>query len=376
MSGFAVELDLTSRVVTAVGGTPETSRLVRDVAAAGATVRWFATTVASQTDPPIPLISDRAFTEADLDDGWLAIAGSEDPEANRQVTGAASRRRMFCLQAGHALADRDGTGARRPSATDVRPRSVAEPERPAGSVALVGGGPGDPDLITVRGRRLLRAADVVLVDRLAPRGLLAELAERVEIIDCGKSPHGHNMSQDEINRNLVQRAVEGKRVVRLKGGDPFVFGRGGEEYLACRAAGIPVQVVPGVSSVLAAPALADIPLTHRGVAADFVVIAGHLDPSRPDPEVDWAHFGQGKTTLVILMGMERLAAMCSALVQGGRRPDTPAAVVHRASTPDQRVLRAPLAELAEAARNAGLGAPSVVVIGDVVDVLNPDRADR
>ena len=159
----------------------------------------------------------------------------------------------------------------------------ARPARPAvagGSVALVGGGPGDPELITVRGRRLVASADVIVVDRLAPRDLLDDLPDDVEVIDCGKSAHRHNLTQDEINATLVDRARQGKRVVRLKGGDPFVFGRGGEEFLACVAAGVPVTVVPGISSALAAPAAADIPLTHRGVAAEFTVVSG---TPRPGP---------------------------------------------------------------------------------------------
>ena len=161
-------------------------------------------------------------------------------------------------------------------------------------MALVGGGPGDPELITVRGRRLVADADVVVVDRLAPRALLDELPDDVEVIDCGKSAHRHNLTQDEINAVLVERARAGKRVVRLKGGDPFVFGRGGEEWLACVAAGVPVTVVPGVSSALAAPASAGIPLTHRGVAADFTVVSGHLDPGRPaDTGLDWAALARG-----------------------------------------------------------------------------------
>jgi uroporphyrin-III C-methyltransferase/precorrin-2 dehydrogenase/sirohydrochlorin ferrochelatase len=245
-------------------------------------------------------------------------------------------------------------------------------QRPAasGSVALVGGGPGAPDLVTVHGLRLLAEADVVVVDRLAPRELLDRLPAGVEVIDSGKSPHRHNMTQDEINAVLIERARAGKRVVRLKGGDPFVFGRGGEEWLACAAAGVPVSVVPGVSSALAAPALAGIPLTHRHLAADFTVLSGHLDPGRsPDDAIDWPGLATGSGTLVLLMAMDRLARIAATLIQHGRDPHTPAAVVHRASLPDQRVVRGRLRTIAEQASAASIGAPAVVVIGPVVDVL-------
>jgi uroporphyrin-III C-methyltransferase/precorrin-2 dehydrogenase/sirohydrochlorin ferrochelatase len=243
-----------------------------------------------------------------------------------------------------------------------------------GEVALVGGGPGDPELITVRGRRLVAQAEVVVVDRLAPRDLLDSLADDVEVIDCGKSAHRHNLSQDEINAVLVERALAGKRVVRLKGGDPFVFGRGGEEWLACVAAGVPVTVVPGLSSALAGPAMAGIPLTHRGLAADFTVVSGHLDPGRPAEEgIDWPGLAAHAGTLVLLMAMDRLHLIAQALIEHGKSPTTPAAVVHRATTDGQRVVRARLETIAAVAEREGIGAPAVVVIGAVVDVLGSPR---
>jgi uroporphyrin-III C-methyltransferase/precorrin-2 dehydrogenase/sirohydrochlorin ferrochelatase len=245
------------------------------------------------------------------------------------------------------------------------------PYRPAatGSVALVGGGPGDPELITVRGRRLVASADVVVVDRLAPRALLDELAPDVEVIDCGKSAHRHNLTQDEINAVLIDRARAGKRVVRLKGGDPFVFGRGGEEWLACLAAGVPVTVVPGVTSALAAPVVAGIPLTHRGLSADFTVVSGHLDPGRPlDTGLDWAALAKA-STLVLLMAMERLELIVKALVANGRDPATPAAVIERATLDGQRILRAPLGRLVAEVVSQGVGPPAVVVVGEVVNAL-------
>ena len=241
-----------------------------------------------------------------------------------------------------------------------------------GRVALVGGGPGDPELITVRGRRLLSEADVVVVDRLAPRVLLDRLPPGVEVVDVGKAPHGAGPTQGEISALLVDRARRGLRVVRLKGGDPFVLGRGGEEVFACVRAGVPVEVVAGVSSVLAGPAAAGIPVTHRGVAADFAVVSGHLDPTadptRPGSTVDWQALADGPATLVLLMALDRLAAVAGELVKRGRSATTPVAVVRRATLPDQQVLVGTLATIAAQVAAAGLRPPAVIVIGDVVDL--------
>ncbi len=343
-------------------------------------------------------VQRRAFVPDDVDGAWLVQACTDDPAVNAAVARAAASRQIFCVRADDAGAGTARTPAvlRRDElvvavTTGADPRRAAAlrdaigcaldvgelPDRPVrdvarGSVALVGGGPGDPELITVRGRRLVAQADVVVVDRLAPRDLLEELPPEVEIVDCGKSAHQHNLTQDEINAVLVDRARAGRRVVRLKGGDPFVFGRGGEELHACLAAGVPVEVVPGVSSVLAAPAAAHIPLTHRQVAADFTVLSGHLDPGRPpDGGLDWSALARGTQTLVLLMAVERLAPTCAALIAHGRPAATPAAAVHRATLPGQRVVRARLDELAQAVADAGLGAPAVVIVGDVVALAAP-----
>jgi len=239
-----------------------------------------------------------------------------------------------------------------------------------GRVALVGGGPGDPELITVRGRRLLAEADVVVVDRLAPRVLLDRLPAGVEVVDVGKAPHGTGPTQEEISGVLVDRARRGLRVVRLKGGDPFVLGRGGEEVLACVAAGVPVEVVAGVSSVLAGPAAAGIPVTQRGVAAGFAVVSGHLDPTadptRPGSSVDWQALADGPATLVLLMALDRLTAVAGELVKRGRPAATPVAVVRRATLPDQQVLVGTLETIGAQVTAAGLRPPAVIVIGDVV----------
>lgn len=235
-------------------------------------------------------------------------------------------------------------------------------ERMRGRVVLVGGGPGADDLITLRGHRALLAADVVVHDRLAPLGLLNELDDSVERIDVGKTPHRHPVPQDEINQILVDRARRGLNVVRLKGGDPFLLGRGGEEWLACDAAGIEVEVVPGVSSAFAAPLAGLVPVTHRGVSAGVLTISGH-DEISPDLLAQWPH------TIVVLMGMARLPELTAALVRAGKDPATPAAVVHKAYSPQQRSVRGTLATIAEQVLTERIGNPAVIVIGAVVDQL-------
>lgn len=231
-----------------------------------------------------------------------------------------------------------------------------------GTVTLVGAGP-SADLITVAGLRALQAADVVITDRLLDASLLEGLRDDVYVVDAGKAPAMHKQTQDEINALLVQYALEGCNVVRLKGGDPFVFGRGGEEVLACRAAGVEVRVIPGVSSAIAAPALADIPVTHRGVAPSFTVVSAQ---SRVDFEV-YAKVGG---TLVFLMGVGKLGEIVDGLVRGGLASSTGVAFIENAYHPDQRVTRTTLALARAAAEEVGLRSPAVIVVGDVVDVLS------
>jgi len=235
-----------------------------------------------------------------------------------------------------------------------------------GWVALVGAGPGDPGLVTVRGRELLETADAVVVDWLGTEALTALCRPDARIIDAGKAPGRQAMTQEETTATLVALAREGLGVVRLKGGDPFVFGRGGEEAMALHAAGIPVEVVPGITSAIAAPGAAGIPVTHRAVATSFTVVTGHEDPSKPSEQTDWQAIARAPGTLVILMGMGRLAAIATALIAGGRPADQPAAAVQWGTTPRQRQVVATLGELAGAVGRAGLGNPAVVVVGEVV----------
>lgn len=245
---------------------------------------------------------------------------------------------------------------------------MPRPTQPGcGHVAIVGGGPGDPDLITLRGSELLKQADVVLVDHLAPRGLLDGLRPDVEIVDVAKYPHRPSVSQSYIVDVMLDRARAGRRVVRLKGGDPFVFGRGGEEAVACAEAGIDHEVVPGVTSAVAVPGLAGIPVTHRGVSQQFTVVSGHVAPGDPASTVDWEGLGRLGGTLVLLMAVTHLRAITAALVAGGRRADTPAAVIGPGAV-GQFVVTATVATIADAAEAAGVAPPAVVVVGDVVEV--------
>jgi uroporphyrinogen III methyltransferase/synthase len=237
----------------------------------------------------------------------------------------------------------------------------------SGRVLLVGAGPGAPDLVTVRGLAALRSADVVVYDSLAAPELLDEAPPGAERIDVGKRGHAEPpRSQEEINALLVERARAGRCVVRLKGGDPFVFGRGAEEASACVAAGVPVEIVPGVSSPIGALAYAGIPVTDRRHSASFAVATGHKDPSRPREELDLEGLARSADTLVVLMAMRNLEAIVARILAGGRDPGTPSAVVMLGTTPRQRTVEAPLAELPARVREAGLGAPAVVVVGDVV----------
>lgn len=257
----------------------------------------------------------------------------------------------------------DGAGppARPRGSGGPRGGSGATPRR--GHVWLVGAGPGDPGLITVRGAELLASADVVVTDLAMDAALHGYARPGTEIVRVG--PDGELRGQDEVNALLVDRALAGARVVRLKGGDPYLLGRGGEESEACAAAGVWVTVVPGVSSALAGPAFAGIPVTHRGLAQDVAIVSGHLPPGHPDSTVDWAALTSPSLTLVIMMGVAHLVAIADVLLAAGREPGTPVAVVERATTPAQRVLRTTLESLGADAVETGVRSPAVIVVGDV-----------
>lgn len=293
-----------------------------------------------------------------LDDGALVTVAGDRPST--ALVDLAERGLITLV----ASTDLDGwdlvIGAPAPEPEPAEPESADG--HGTGEIVLVGGGPGDPGLITVAGLDAVRSADVIVVDRLAPLPVLSQARADAMIIDVGKIPRGEYTPQDTINRLLVEHGRAGRRVVRLKGGDGFVFGRGGEEWLACAEAGLAVRVIPGVSSATAAPALAGIPVTHRTLSLGFTVVTGHLPPERSG--LDWAALAASRTTLVILMGVATLPAITAELLTH-LPADTPAAVVADAGLASARNVFADLTGIAAAAEAAGITSPAVVVIGAV-----------
>src|SRR3954453_22756066 len=396
---YPVGLRLLGRRGVVVGGGQVAPRRVAGLLEARAQV----TVVSPEVTPALEALVEpgsltwvrRRYERGDLGDAWYAVAATDDPKVNAAVAAEAEALRIFCARAADRSASsvwtqaggrqRDLTlgvqgGGDPQRAVGVRDAVVAGltdgtiPDRagragPAGgpgSVVLVGGGPGDPGLITVRGQQAVSQADVVLADHLAPQSLLASLPADVEVIDASKLPRGRSMAQEQINELLIVHARAGKRVVRLKGGDPFVFGRGMEELEACVAAGIPVEVVPGVTSAIGVPGLAGIPVTHRGLTHEFVVVSGHVPPGHPQSLVDWEALGRLRGTVVVLMGVDTAPAIAAALVEHGRAPETPVAVVTDGSTPPQRTVRPTPAGLARTVADEGIRPPAVWVVGDVV----------
>jgi uroporphyrin-III C-methyltransferase/precorrin-2 dehydrogenase/sirohydrochlorin ferrochelatase len=394
---YLAGLNLADKPVVVVGGGAVARRRVAGLVRAGALVTVVApeVTTAIEATRGVTVVA-REYREGDLEGFWYALACTDNPEVNTRVVAEADRLRMFCVRADQARSGsavtpatgrsgsltvgvlaggdhRRSAAARSAIQAAIEDGSLDVEEPLAGStapgVALVGAGPGDPELITVRGKRLLAQADVVVADRLGSPELLAELGLKAVVVDAAKVPGGRAMGQEEINRTLIQHAQAGKFVVRLKGGDPYVFGRGFEEYLACLEAGVPVTVVPGVTSAIAAPALAQIPVTHRGVTHEAVIVSGHLAPDAPESLVDWPSLGKLKGTLVLLMAIGQLRAISAALIAGGRDPATPAAVVEDASQRGQRVLKSRLDQVAELSQREQVGPPAVVVVGAVVSLL-------
>jgi len=244
-----------------------------------------------------------------------------------------------------------------------------------GKVYLVGSGPGGAGLLTQRARVVIDAADVVLFDQLPGEEILASLPANAEKIDCGKYGGKHTLEQDEIEDLIIDRAKKGMHVVRLKGGDPFLFGRGGEELEAVRSAGIPIEMVPGVSSALAVPASVGIPLTHRKYASQVSILTGNEDPTKAEPALDWQLLAKSRGTIVILMGVANLGKIADVLIRNGKAASTMVAVIERGLRKDRRVTTGSLATIADAARKKGIKPPAVIVIGDVVKLYNPDNPD-
>jgi uroporphyrin-III C-methyltransferase/precorrin-2 dehydrogenase/sirohydrochlorin ferrochelatase len=396
---YPVGLRLLDRTVVVVGGGQVAHRRVAGLLEARARV----TVVSPEVTPALEALVGpgavtwlrRGYRPGDLEGAWYAVAATDDPAVNAAVAEEAERSRVFCARADdrsassvwtpavgrqgdlvvgvhgggdpqRAVGVRDAVVA---GLTDgsIRDRAArATPEGRPGTVVLVGGGPGDPGLITVRGQQAVSQADVVIADHLAPQSLLASLPADVEVIDASKLPRGRYMAQEQINALLVEHARAGRRVVRLKGGDPFVFGRGMEELAACAAAGVPVEVVPGVTSAIGVPGVAGIPVTHRGLTHEFVVVSGHVPPGHPQSLVDWPALARLRGTLVVLMGVDTAPAIAAALVEHGRDPETPVAVVADGSTPTQRTVRTTLAGLGKSLAEEGIRPPAVWVVGEVV----------
>lgn len=385
---YPIGLRLAGRKVVVVGGGVVGTRRVRGLMEVGARVVVISPVVTEElsrlADADEIEWFDRAYETGDLEGAWLVHTATGVAAVDAQVSADADAAQILTVNAAEAEKStawvpaiaRDGAltvaafgGGEPRRATALRDQIVSSvfnnAPQVAGTVALIGGGPGDPELVTLRAKKLLAGADVVVYDRLSPFQLVEELSPRaaagsVNLIDVGKAPDNHPVPQDEINAILVREAKAGKRVVRLKGGDPYVFGRGGEELIACAEAGIEVEVVSGISSSISVPAIAGIPVTHRGVATSFTVITGH-EAVRNLP-------GGRDHTVVILMGVSTLAESAAALAAEGRGADCPVAIIEDGFGPNQRVTIATLGTIASIAEATGVKAPAVIVIGDVVSL--------
>jgi uroporphyrin-III C-methyltransferase/precorrin-2 dehydrogenase/sirohydrochlorin ferrochelatase len=385
---YPIGLRLAGRKVVVVGGGVVGTRRVRVLIEVGARVVVISPAVTDElsrlADAGEIEWFDRGYETGDLEGAWLVHTSTGIAQVDGQVSADADASQILTVNAAEAEKStawvpaiaREGAltvaafgGGEPRRATALRDQIVSsvfnnEPQV-VGTVALLGGGPGDPELVTLRAKKLLAGADVVVYDRLSPFQLVEELKPRaaaglVELIDVGKAPDNHPVPQDEINAILVREAKAGKRVVRLKGGDPYVFGRGGEELMACAEADIEVEVVSGISSSISVPAIAGIPVTHRGVAISFTVITGH-EAVRNLP-------GGRDHTVVILMGVSTLAESAAALAAEGRGSDCPVAIIEDGFGPNQRVTIATLGTIASIAEATGVKAPAVIVIGDVVSL--------
>ncbi|WP_409047001.1 uroporphyrinogen-III C-methyltransferase [Microbacterium sp. HA-8] len=397
-------ISLAGRDVLMIGGGAVTARRLRRLLEDGARVRIVAPQLSAEVRELVDARAlewmPRTVRADDVEGAWLVHTATGDPRVDARIAEACEQRRILCVNASDGAHGTARLAAEARSGdvvvgvvsdTGVDPRRAArlrdtigallrEGRLPlrrrragaAGRVDLVGGGPGPTDLMTVRGRRLLAEADVVVADRLGPTDVLAELDADVEVIDVGKRPNHHPVPQHEINALLVAHARAGKRVVRLKGGDPFVYGRGGEEVAACLAAGIPVEVVPGLTSVVSVPQAAGIPITHRGTAASVHIVNGQAEVSAST----LAALADETVTTVVLMGVAALPRLVHAAQTAGVPADRPVAIVENGHTPHQRTTRTTLASAIADAKAAGVHNPAVIVVGEVAraDLLMPDRA--
>lgn len=359
-STVSIDLAVRNQRVTIAGATTRAMATAAAMLDAGAIVTVISERPSAYlcdlADRGLATVVHRTFQPNDFDSATLVFALTGDPLRNRKIAEEAQRRAVLC-------------------SVDPDPPSPEIGHRSGGRVILVGGGPGDPRLLTLAGRDAIVCADVVVTDRLAPVGVLRQLAPYAEIIDVSKIPGGRRTEQSEINCALISRAKAGQIVVRLKGGDGFVFGRGGEELDCCVEAGVPVEVIPGVSSAIAAPASALIPVTHRGLTQGFTVVSGHVPPGHPECTIDYAALARANTTLVLMMAVANLAAITRTLADAGLHPDTPAAVIADGSLSSQLEIRGTVSTIATLARDAGIGAPATTVIGAVAGFV-PGRSTQ
>lgn len=361
---ISVDLPVAGRAVVVAGASGRAMTTTGALLRAGAVVTVIADAptayLADLAERGLVTVRPRTIVAADFDSATLIFACTGIPSLDEWIIEQARRRGVFCI------GDSAGTQLRS-KPTNGRPR--------VGRVILVGGGPGCPGLLTIAGRDAIAEADVIVTDRLAPVGVLGEIAPLAEIVDASKIPGGRRLEQSQINSLLISHALQGKTVVRLKGGDGFVFGRGGEEVDECVRAGIAVDVIPGVSSSIAAPASAMIPATHRGLTQGFTVVSGHVPPEHPESTINYAALAQANTTIILMMAVANLDAITAALIEGGMAAETPAAVIADGSLPSQREVRGRLDTIAGDARSAGIGAPATTVIGAVAGFI-PGKADN
>jgi uroporphyrin-III C-methyltransferase / precorrin-2 dehydrogenase / sirohydrochlorin ferrochelatase len=396
MDPYLLGLRLRDRRVVVVGGGAVATRRIPALLDVGADILLVSPSATVSLDGLAAAgrirWEKRRYAVGDCAGAWLVCACTSDPAVNAAVAAEAEQQRIWSVRADDAQASAAWTPASG-RADDIQVGVLSgDPRRSAAirdaivaglrtgqlsarhgrghraGVAIIGGGPGDPGLITVRGRQLLAEADVVLTDRLAPRSLLDELPADVEVIDVSKIPYGRAMPQEQINATLIDRARAGRFVARLKGGDPFVFGRGAEEVLACLRAGVAVTVVPGVTSAVGVPTSAWVPVTHRGVAQEFHVVSVHVPPGDDRSTVDWPVLGGSPGTLVLMMAVQHIGAVTAELVRHGRRPDTPVSVIADGTMPTQRTINSTLEQVEGMVTREGIRPPAIVVVGDVVGI--------
>lgn len=374
MKSLSVSITLKDRKCLVVGSHPQAIELVHELVAQPATV-----VVVSREPVSVPAavtVHKREFTEADLDNCWLVIAASNSAVANNSIRQLCDARQLFCnviedeenssFAVALASTARWGAGTVATSATAKASSEPTATDASAGLVSLVGAGPGDPDLLTVRALARIRNADAVVYDRLVSDPILAMCNPDAEFIYAGKAKANHTLPQDSINELLVRLARKHNRVVRLKGGDPFIFGRGGEEIETLADQHIEFEVVPGITAAAGCAAFSGIPLTHRDHAQSCIFVTGHL--RNGNINLNWKELTDPQQTVVVYMGLTGLDRICQSLIDYGRSDQTPAALIEQGTKPQQRVLASNLKDLPQLVAQSDVSAPTLLIIGGVVSL--------